>query len=79
MHRMGLNPFLTFYMLNFDGDIDANANVMCEHTITMSSLEKCAPSSGVLVITEQFNNVVNETLVLVNYLIEVAEMHVFCN
>ena len=37
-HRMGLNPFLTFYidtMLNFDGDVDAdtNANVKCEHTI----------------------------------------------
>ena len=38
-HRMGLNPFLTFYidaMLNFDGDVDANANanVKCEHTIS---------------------------------------------
>ena len=38
MHRMGLNPFLTFYIdtvLNFDGDVDANANanVKCEHTI----------------------------------------------
>ena len=36
-HRMGLNPFLTFYidaMLNFDGDVDANANVKCEHTVT---------------------------------------------
>ena len=43
MHGMGLNPFLTFYidaMLNFDGEIDANANVKCEHTITVSSLKK---------------------------------------
>ena len=36
---MGLNPFLTFYIdavLNFDGDVDtnANANVKCEHTIS---------------------------------------------
>ena len=32
MHRMGLNPFLMFYidaMLN----INANANVKCEYTI----------------------------------------------
>ena len=41
-HRMGLNPFLTFYidtMLNFDGDVDANtnANVKCEHTIRVSA------------------------------------------
>ena len=38
MHRMGLNPFLTFYldaMLNFDGDVDANANDKCEHTIRL--------------------------------------------
>ena len=42
-HRMGLNPFLTFYidtMLNFDGDVDANANananVKCEHTISFA-------------------------------------------
>ena len=39
---MGLNPFLTFYiakMLNFDGDVDANANanVKCEHTISVYS------------------------------------------
>ena len=39
MHRMGLNPFLTFYidaMLNFDDDVDADAkaNVKCEHTVT---------------------------------------------
>ena len=37
MHRMGLNPFLMFYidaMLNFDGDVNANANVKCEHTLT---------------------------------------------
>ena len=37
-HRMGLNPFLMFYidaMLNFDGDIDAN--VKCEHTIKVCS------------------------------------------
>ena len=27
MHRMGLNPFLTIYI-----DVDANANVRCEHT-----------------------------------------------
>ena len=36
MHRMGLNPFLTFSIdavLNFDSDIDANANVKCEHTL----------------------------------------------
>ena len=35
-HRMGLKPFLMFYidaMLNFDDDVDANANVKCEHTI----------------------------------------------
>ena len=35
-HRMGLNSFLTFYidaMLN----VDANANVKCEHTIKMCS------------------------------------------
>ena len=34
MHRMGLNPFLTFYidaMLNVDAS--ANANVKCEHTL----------------------------------------------
>ena len=34
-HRMGLDPFLTFYidaMLNVDAN--ANANVECEHTIT---------------------------------------------
>ena len=29
MHRMGLNPFLTFYI---DVDVNANANVKCEHT-----------------------------------------------
>ena len=37
MQRMGLNPFLMFYvdaMLNFDGDVDANANVKCEHTFS---------------------------------------------
>ena len=28
MHRMGLNPFLMFYI-----DVDANANVKCEHTL----------------------------------------------
>ena len=38
MHRMGLNPFLTFYidaMLNFDYEVEANANanVKCELTI----------------------------------------------
>ena len=43
-HRMGLNPFLTFYidaMLNFDGDVDANANanVKCEHTIKLSAAD----------------------------------------
>ena len=34
MHRMGLNPFLTFYieaMLNVDAN--ANAKVKCEHTL----------------------------------------------
>ena len=46
MHRMGLNPFLTFYidtMLNFDGDVDANtnANVKCEHTITRICFVAC--------------------------------------
>ena len=30
MHRMGLNPFLTFYI-----DGDANANVKCEKTFTV--------------------------------------------
>ena len=30
-HRMGLNPLLTFYF-----DVDANANVRCEHTLTSS-------------------------------------------
>ena len=36
MHRMGLNPFLTFYidaMLNVD--TNANANGKCEHTFSM--------------------------------------------
>ena len=36
-HRMGLNPFLTFYidaMLN----VDANANIKCEHAINTSSV-----------------------------------------
>ena len=36
--RMGLKPLLTFYidvMLNFDGDVDANANVECEHTLSL--------------------------------------------
>ena len=38
--RMGLNPFLTFYidaMLNFDGDVNANANanVKCEQSIKL--------------------------------------------
>ena len=28
-HRMGLNPFLMFYI-----DVDANANVRCEHALT---------------------------------------------
>ena len=35
MHRMGLNPFLTFYivaMLNVDAN--ANANIKCEETFT---------------------------------------------
>ena len=80
MHGMGLNPLLTLYidaMLNVDGDIDAKANVKCEHT-QWAVWKKCAPSSGVLVITEQFNNVVNEKPVLVNYFL-VAEMHVFRN
>ena len=37
MHRMGLNPFLTFYI-----DVDANANVRCEHTLNVNGpLEKC--------------------------------------
>ena len=39
-HRLGLNPFLTFYidaMLNFDGDVDANANVKCEQTFTVET------------------------------------------
>ena len=31
-HRMGLNPFLTFYI-----DVDANANVKCEHSITFKN------------------------------------------
>ena len=42
MHRVGLDPFLTFYidtMLNFDGDVDANANanvnVKCEHSLNV--------------------------------------------
>ena len=44
MHRMDLNPFLTFYidaMLNFDSDVDANANanVKCEHTIMQYEME----------------------------------------
>ena len=44
MHRMGLHPFLTFCidaMLNFDGDVDANAdaNVKCEHTLLPSKDE----------------------------------------
>ena len=30
MHRMGLNPLLTFYI-----DVDANANGKCEHTLTI--------------------------------------------
>ena len=32
MHRMGLNPFLTFY-INTMLNVYANANVKCEHTI----------------------------------------------
>ena len=41
---MGLNPFLTFYidaMLNFDCDVDANANVnvKCEHTVKMHNIK----------------------------------------
>ena len=39
MHRMGLNPFLTFYidaMLRVDAN--ANANVKCEHTISLQSV-----------------------------------------
>ena len=31
---MGLNPFLTFYI-----DVDANANVKCEHTFTVMVTE----------------------------------------
>ena len=30
-HRMGLNPFLTFYI---DVDTNAKANVRCEHTLS---------------------------------------------
>ena len=30
-HRMGLNPFLTFYI-----DVDANANVKCEQTFKLN-------------------------------------------
>ena len=32
-HRMGVNPFLTFYI---DVDANANANVKCEHTLTLN-------------------------------------------
>ena len=37
---MGLNPFLTFYinaMLNFDGHVDANANIKSEHTVIFNT------------------------------------------
>ena len=30
-HRMGLNPFLTFYF-----DVDTNAKVKCEQTFTLN-------------------------------------------
>ena len=47
MHRVGSNPFCAFVfafpltlshdaLLNFDGDVDANANVKCEHSISLS-------------------------------------------
>ena len=55
-HRMGLNPFLTFYvdaMLNVDGD--ANVNVKCEHTLTVMSTgwHLCTSSNGntLLIVT----------------------------
>ena len=35
-HRMGLNPFLMFYI---DVDANANANVKCGHSIIMMSLK----------------------------------------
>ena len=35
MHRMGLNPILTFYI---DVDANANANIRCEHTLIISCL-----------------------------------------
>ena len=34
MHRMGLNPFLTFYI-----EVDPNANPKCEHSIRATRLE----------------------------------------
>ena len=40
MHRMGLNPFFTFYidaMLNVDGDANADANVKSEHVFTVET------------------------------------------
>ena len=35
-HRMGLNPFLTFYI---DVDAKAKANVKCEHSITVAGCQ----------------------------------------
>ena len=40
MHRMGLNPFLTFYI---DVGANANANVKCEHNLKNHKL-KCVHS-----------------------------------
>ena len=47
-HRMGLKPFLTFYI---DVDANANAKVMCEHTfilIKYSFLKAASTGQSVL-------------------------------
>ena len=49
-HRMGLNLFLTFYidaMLNFDGDVDPNANVECEHTLNQNRVKNPADTDQI--------------------------------
>ena len=58
-HRMGLNPFLMFYIdtvLNFDGDVDANADVTCEHTIKAHS-HRAEANTKAKNIKEQSKNI----------------------
>ena len=47
-HRMGLNPFLTFYidaMLIIDAN--ANANVECEHTLNQNRVKNPADTDQI--------------------------------